>query len=37
MIDHRGELYDFRDKLNEVGCGFCFSKMDTSYNSPTKW
>ena len=26
MIDHRGELYDFRDKLNEVGCGFCLAK-----------
>jgi len=26
MIDHRGELYDFRDTLNETGCGFCLAK-----------
>ena len=28
MIDHRGELYDFRDKLNEVGCGFVCKKKN---------
>ena len=26
MIDHRGELYDLRDELNETGCGFCLAK-----------
>ena len=26
MIDHRGQLYDFREQLDDVGCGFCLAK-----------